>query len=217
MRIILEWREYKKPKLDYFKKVLDIPKTKVEFICDRLDLDFSKIKYLSSGKFGDAYKIDSKVLKLSTDRTEAKTVWHLLKEGNREGIIKYYSINQLSVKGQRIYVILMDYVTPFDKYVKGFKNSKLVIDFCYDVCEIIYKNWNSLTKEKYEELISERFDTFNSGVSNRLWDLYQKLSIYDKIDIHPWNIGVDKDGSYVIFDFSVLSTSVRKFNDPKEI
>lgn len=57
-------------KYKIFEKYWKIPKTKLEEICDSLKLDFNDIEYISSGNYGDAYKINDKVLKITSDVRE---------------------------------------------------------------------------------------------------------------------------------------------------
>lgn len=206
LRYIREWREYKKPPMSYFRKVVGLPGHVIDFICERLGLD--QAVYLSSGKYGDAYKVGDKVLKISLDKHEAKSVWKSIKSP-LDGVIKYYSVNQFRYRDRMVYIIVMDYVIPLDKKLSGDQ-----IDFCFDVCDIIYRNWGNLNRRFYDDMTSV-LDNFDSVISDKLWDLYKSLSKLGKVDLHPYNLGVDKHENYVVFDYSDLSVRVNKFDQAK--
>lgn len=208
---ILEWkREYKKKKSNYFTKRISISKIELESICDKLNIDYSLLKFISSGSFGNAYKIGDKVLKITSDKREAKSVNDIIKLGGNDSIVRYYSINIY----KNNYIILMDYLNPLEAYIKDDNLKKMIVD-CLD---IIYDNWNSLSIEELVEKISDKWvlNKYDFIYIDKVFNLY--FNIKDLIrnpDIHIGNIGVDKEGRFLIFDFTELSSFIRKFDDPK--
>ena len=204
MDYIKEWREHKKKKKYYFKKVVGMPKHDLENICDKLGLDFSKVKYLSSGQNGDAYQLGDKVLKITNDKSEAKSAWSVLNQ-NIEGIVKYYSVNQYKGK----YVIVMEYIVPLDKSLTPDQ-----LDFCFDLCTLIFDNWENLNRSYYQDLLSYNWDDYYEPIADKMWDLYENLSKLGPSDIHPRNIGINKNRDYVMFDYSLIRR-LTKFDQPK--
>jgi hypothetical protein len=198
----------------------------LEDICSILNLPFDKIKFLSSGSFGNAYQIGDKVLKISLDKNEAKSVYDIINSSQKDGIVKYYDISRYKLGGdQLVYVILMDYATPLDKYLVKMKNWDIpeLISYIEDITEIMRENWLDLeSKEHFIQLISDEYEIPISGfikdIIDKLWDLYLKIKKHTKSypDLHPYNVGVKKDGSLVLFDFADLST-VKKFDQPRII
>ena len=194
----------------------------MENICNKLNLPFSKLSFLSSGSFGNAYKIGDKVLKITLDKSEAKTAYDITKNGQREGIVNYYKVVMYRLKNKYVYVILMEYVKPLSNPSSesiDVSSSFNYYDFVWDVTEIMYNNWGKInSREEFLELISDKYDlpnrTFGNVILDRLFDLYQKVKKYKYVDIHPHNLGIRKDRSFVLFDFSEKK-SVRKFDIPE--
>jgi len=214
--------KYKKPKSRYFTKRIDISKTDLEDICNKLNLSFDKLSFLSSGSFGNAYKIGDKVLKITSDKSEAKTAYDITKNGQRKGIVNYYKVAMYKVKNKYVYVIVMEYVRPLSNPSSeniDVSSSFNYYDFVWDVTEIMYNNWGKInSKEEFLELVSATYElpnrTFGNVILDRLFDLYQKVKKYKYVDIHPHNLGIRKDRSFVLFDFSEKK-SVRKFDTPE--
>lgn len=63
-------------------------------ICQKLNLNTSDIKYIGSGSYGNAYKVGNKVVKITTHKDEAKSIFDLIKKNiETDNIVKYYSVN----------------------------------------------------------------------------------------------------------------------------
>jgi len=156
MKYLFEFKEYKKPKSIYYTKRIPISKLELENICKFVNLPFDKLKFLASGSLGNAYKIDDKVIKITTDKREAYSISKILDAGNKS-IIKYYSVNMYKLKNNYVYIIVMDYVLPLKKLIKdkGF-NVEKNLTFVESILDIIYKNWETLkTKNDFLRKIRE--------------------------------------------------------------
>lgn len=183
-----------------------------------MDIPFEGIKFLSSGQYGNAYKVGDKVLKITSDRLEAKTVFNMIKSGQYEGVVKYYKV----VKYDDVYLILMEHLYTLDKYIKKIDDD---LDYLYKITEMIYDNWASISsKETLEKIIEDVYDVpkhgFKRYIINKLWNLINKLkkNFKDKreLDIHPHNIGFNKNMELLIFDIRNDSNR-QKFNDIETI
>jgi hypothetical protein len=213
MEYILEWREYKKTKSNYTKRI-SISKIQLEDICDKLSLS-SNIKFLSSGMYGNAYKIDdNRVLKITTDKTEANSVSDLVEN---DSIVKYYSINQYKLNNEFVYIIVMDYVLPIlDHTGAGY------YEFITLLCDTIYFHWGNLTRLSFDELVEEvyhldKLSKLGKELIDKFWILYNNLQYLDKCpDLHYGNLGIDESGNIKLFDFNDLKR-VNKFNKPNII
>lgn len=211
----------KKPKSEYFTKRVPVTKLDLEQICDNLGLPFDKIRFLSAGSFGNAYKVGDKVLKISLDKTEAKSVYDLLQGEQNESVIKYYDISRYRIGKGFVYVIVMDYATPLVKYVDKIKKEdiKEFLECCTDV---FFESWGKLESRKdFEERILQEYDfdllpKMAVQLVGKLWTLYNNLKDEFKTypDIHIYNLGIKEDGELVMFDYNSLET-VRKFDQPR--
>lgn len=216
--------EVKKPKSDYFTKRVPVTKLDLSHICDELDLPSDELKFLSSGAFGNAYKIGDKVLKITSDKREAKSVYDLIQTGQKKGVVNYYDILRYKLGNGYVFVIVMDYVTPLDKYANGNVKDSDIVDYLFSLCTVIHKNWREIeSKSHFYELIEEEgYEVPESGftkmITDKIWVLYNKIKGYTEEypDIHPYNMGIKSDGSIALFDFSDLGT-VRKFDQPRII
>ena len=218
---IIEGRESKKPKSEYFTKRVAITKLDLEEICQNLNLEFNKVKFLSSGSYGNAYQIGDKVLKITTDMREAKTAYDIINSNQKEGVVKYYDVSRFKIKDRFLYVILMDYVTPLDKYLSEHIKGWDAIEFVEDIIVFICDRWTTLkSKDEIMNYLSEYYVMggvgFTSAIVDKIWNLYQKIKTYTKDypDLHPFNMGIKSDGEIVLFDFTDLET-VRKFDKPR--
>ncbi len=219
-RFLERFREPKKPISTYFTKRIDISKIELENICNKLNIPFEGIKYLSSGQYGNAYKIGDKVLKITSDRLEAKTVFNMIKSGQYEGVVKYYKV----VKYNDVYLILMEYVYPLDKYIKKI-NDDSILNYLYHILYLLQQKWNIISsKEILEKTIEDVYDVPKSGfkryIIDELWNLIDKLkkNFKDKkeLDIHPHNMGFNKNKELLIFDIRNYS-NWQKTNDIETI
>ena len=219
MEYLLEWREYKKIKSNYYTKRIPISKIQLEDICDKLDLSNKDIKFLSSGRYGNAYRIGDKVLKITTDKTEANSISSLISSNiNNDSIVKYYSINRYKLGKEFVYVILMDYLKPIMDYISnnGYYN------FINLILDIIYDNWNDMSISKFNEHIEkeysiDRLPKLAKDIISKFWKLYNDLKHLKKCpDLHYNNLGIDKNGNIVMFDFTDFRR-MKKFDAPNII
>lgn len=215
--------ESKKSKSDYFTKRVPVTKLDLAHICEELGLQAEELKFLSSGAYGNAYKIGDKVLKITSDKKEAKSVYDLIQNGQKKGVVNYYDILRYKLGKGYVFVILMDYVTPLDKYANENVKDSDIMDYLFSLCEVIHINWRKIeSKSHFYELIGEEYEVPESGftkmITDKVWVLYNKIKRYteDYPDIHPYNMGLKSDGSLVLFDFADLGT-VRKFDQPRII
>lgn len=215
--------ESKKSKSDYFTKRVPVTKLDLGHICEELGLPFDQLKFLSSGAYGNAYKIGDRVLKITSDKKEAKSVYDIIQKGQKKGVVNYYDILRYKLGKGYVFVILMDYVTPLDKYANENIKDSDIMDYLFSLCDIIHENWRKIkSKDEFYELIEDKYEVPESGftkvITDKLWTLYNKIKGYteDYPDIHPYNMGLKSDGSLVLFDFADLGT-VRKFDQPRII
>lgn len=211
-----KFREPKKPISTYFTKRIDISKIELEDICIKMDIPFDQTKFLSAGSFGNAYKVgDDKVLKITSDPIEAKCVYGIIKAGQYNGVVNYYKI----LRYKSMYLILMDYVYPLDKYIKKIDDES-ILTYMYAITDLIFTKWSEIvSKDSLEEIIENEYDVPQSGfkryIIGKLWDLVEKLKQNfekSKLDIHPYNLGFSKDKDLLMFDIRDESNR-QKFND----
>lgn len=187
--------------LEYFERKIYSVKSSVYLIslikriCRKLNLVY--IDYISSGSFGDAFEVDDrgirKVLKITTDREEAKTS-KLLRGKDLPGIIKVYDVFRVrseNLKRFENYVIIMDKVNPLNK--RTLSSLDRAIDKITDDESFIIPNAvDDLPESKIKTELKKIIDSLKSiGLKE------------DKVDIHSGNIGMNKDG-LVLFDLSVV-------------
>mgnify|MGYP003563412001 FL=1 len=174
------------------------------------------IKFLSSGKYGNAYKIDDKVLKITSDKTEANSISNLISSNiSNKSIVKYYSINRYKLGSEWVYIILMDYLTPIMDYI----NNSNYYDFTTTICNIIYDNWDEMSILEFNEYIEEiyslnKLPKLAKNIISKFWKLYNDLKYLKKCpDLHYNNLGIDKNGNIVLFDFTDFKR-IKKFDKP---
>ena len=80
MKYLKELKEFRylKPKHPYGSKSISLSKIELGDICQKLNIDINKVKFLSSGSYGNVYSFDNKVLKVTTDKREAKMALDLI-------------------------------------------------------------------------------------------------------------------------------------------
>lgn len=220
-----EFVEPKKEKRPYGTKIVPISKIDLERICEILELPFDKVKYITAGKYGNAYKIDDKIIKITTDKAEAEDVYNLI-NSNRDYssvIVDYYDIFRYKIRGIEYYVILMDYVIPLETYIKKIKNTDqdILVTYLYELTEVIYSNWENINSiDDFDEKF--QYDVPDSGFQNfifhEIWRIFitlkRKFKISQPIDIHPGNMGLTSDNKLVLFDFT-SSDGANKFDKPR--
>jgi len=217
-----EYREYKKPKSNY-SKVINISKIELRDLCLKLNLNSNEMKYLGCGSYGNAYRVGDKVLKITEHKDEAKSVYNLIKHNFKiPGIVNYHSVNMFKHKNEYLYVIVMDYVQPLNKFLEkkfgNYHNQQKIIDYMLD---IVWDKWDKLKLYNYfVKLVGKKYDTDNRTIiylMEKVWDLYQNLQPYlpKCPDLQTGNIGV-KDDKFIYYDYASCSY-VRKYNDPSLI
>jgi len=229
-------RETKKSQKTYYKKKINTTKMDLEGICDLLKLPFDDLQYLGSGSFGDAYRVGDKVIKLTTDLFEAKSVYNLIQNKRFiNSIVKYYSVNMWKKnRYDYCYVILMDYVENFYKYCQKISNQNLFWNVIYSTIDVVYYNWKKIKNLRdFIEKIEKEVDYINNydnkteeikpfkiksklyiSIVDKFWDLYLDLEYLKKSpDLHIDNLGI-KDDRLVLFDFREFEIVFNKFNLP---
>lgn len=171
------------PKFVEVKDPIDTLKVIIEKICKEMGL-VDKVRYLNAGSYGMAFKVGSKVIKLTSNRSEAKMAKDLI--GKKiPNVINYYKIKW--VRKYEIWAILMDLV---DTPTKGDKKILDIFDYCED--------WSEVVDEIEDRNISK-------SEAKSLWREYQKLkkslekSGIPMDDLHSGNIG-RLGGELVHFD-----------------
>lgn len=215
MKFINEWKEYKKPKSNYFTKKVNISKIELEDICDILNINDDP-KFISSGKYGNAYKIGNKVLKITTDLMEAKSIYSIVNsKNNNNSIVKYYSINRYKLRGKFVYIIIMDYVETITNYLNKYKYKKEYIELISDCIDIILSN-NIRSKEDINnELNDYGWIKYNNFFIDKIWNLFKNIKNIKDLDIHIDNIGI-KNGEFILFDYREYC-QLNKFDSPEII
>lgn len=186
-------------KFKIFEKYWKIPKTKLEEICDSLKLDFNDIEYISSGNYGDAYKINDKVLKITSDVREYVDVKNIIGK-NKPGIVKYFDTK---IYKPNCFIILMEYVTPLSEYIIN----KYDYENISDLVNILFGNWFKIKNiSDYISFIEEEYiiDRKHLTIIQKLYKFYSKIKQLNRPDVHIGNIGVDKNGDFIMFDYNKL-------------
>jgi len=178
-----------------------LKKHEIYDICNELNLDYNSIKYVGSGNNGDAYRINDKILKITTDNKEVNTALTILNK-NINGVVNYYKV----FKFKEYNVILMDYVTPLEKYI-NIKNPNY-LNFVDDLMNEISINWGKINNfNEYINLVNDLFDYSKKDIFYtivvKLYQLYNKLKqLKHNPDFHIYNIGINKNNELVLFDFN---------------
>lgn len=211
----------------YGDKVFYISKTELEEICNKLHINSNNIKYLSSGAFGNAYKIDNKVLKITNDNFEYLSVIKMLNK-NIPGVVNYYN----AIRYKNFYCILMEYVIPLEEYINNNNNKYFYFDY---IINAIYNNWNKMRKYnfndflelikdiKQEEEITEKLkldDTltnFEYNIVKKSFELYTKLKQKPAPDFHLGNIGINSKGDFVLYDYKIVGLKEDKLRNKIKI
>jgi hypothetical protein len=221
MKYLKELKEFRylKPKHPYGSKSISLSKIELGDICQKLNIDINKVKFLSSGSYGNAYSFDNKVLKVTTDKREAKMASDLIKNANIS-VVKYYNVFRYQSKGLMLWVIIMDRVEVLNdfidkmKYDQGYKS---LVDLATD---IIFYNWGSLEKEEYINGIEEEYNLdkpFSKKLVTQIWNCYFNLKDLPKLDFHNYNLGYNSDGELVLFDATPIKSRVNRFDEPNII
>jgi len=172
-------------------------------ICQKLNINYKDLKYLSSGNFGDAYKINDKVLKITNDLREIKDIKNIINK-KIDGVVKYYNIIKIS---ENTYVILMEYVKPLATFIK---DNNIDDEYVIDIINILIYNWRNINnKEDYINLIKNHYILKEKSsdyiIAYKMFDLYKKLKKFKKYpDLHLGNLGLNKNNEIVMFDFNKL-------------
>ena len=121
-----ELKKYLKPKHPYGSKTIKMSKVELDKICQKLNI--KDIEYISSGSYGDAYSFDDKVMKITTDKREAKFAYDFIGVDDPH-LIKYYNVYRY----EKYYVIIMDKVTPLKQYLRSinYKNFEFLKNLIY--------------------------------------------------------------------------------------
>lgn len=183
------------------------------------ELGYDKIRYISSGSYGDCWKVthgnDVKVLKITTDMQEAKIAERIRKISHSNHIISYYDVRRINPhKGEErifkrydIYSILMDYITPLEKHPDYYLIDSIII-FQGEV------GGNTINKMHIESKLFEfgyDLDEKSNYWINQLKETFEalkKIGIQPTdADIHSGNLGYSSDNILVYFDISTFDFS----------
>ena len=196
-------------------KLLRISKIILEEVCSDFNLDFSKLKFLNSGSFGNAYSINDKVLKITTDIREVNDVYNIIGK-KLQGVVKYYKIQK--VRNTLYYAILMEKVITLEEFIKN-KNFKIgnIVNYIDWILWYIWEYWNKIEnldefiKILKKEEVSVKENHFEMWLIHKIWNLYKKIKWLKRPpDLHSGNIGFDKDENLVYFDFNKIGNNYRK-------
>ena len=204
-----EWKKLKKGGLYGIKSIL-ISKVELGNICNELNIDIDKVRFISSGFFGNAYSFDDKVMKITSDLNESKMISDILKsKKDNKSIVKYYGIWRYKSK-RTFSIIIMDKVIPLSEKVKDNIN---LFNF---VTDTIFRNWGFLKYDEYISSIESKYTikkTFMKNIINDIWKCYSNLKHLPTLDFHIYNLGYSKNNDLVIFDITPLDTKIRRFDD----
>lgn len=191
-------------------KTLKISKILLDSVCSDFNLDHSKLKFLDSGFFGNAYEIDDKVLKITSDIREVNDVYKIVGK-KLPGVVKYYKIKK--IENSQYYAILMDKVITLEDYIKKYNDIKKVKKFINHILNNLYYNWNDINNFDYFKKlvlyeISE--EKYMNWFLLKFWNFYKKLKFLDNFpDINFYNIGIDKKNELIFFDYN-KSKNIKK-------
>lgn len=210
-----EWK-YLKQKSPYGSKSILISKIELDNICQKLNIDSNKIKFISSGSNGNAYSFDNKVLKITTDKSEAKMAWNLIKNDNKS-IVKYHGVWRYQSKGM-FWIIIMDKLEGLNEFIdRHLRNTQSYKSLANLATDIIFNKWGNLTSELYLNEIEEEYilDTpFAKKLINQIWDCYFNLKDMPKLDFHSYNLGYNNERVLVLFDISPIKLRINRFDEP---
>ena len=221
MKYLKELKEFRylKPKHPYGSKSISLSKIELGDICQKLNIDINKVKFLSSGSYGNAYSFDNKVLKVTTDKREAKMASDLIKNANIS-VVKYYNVFRYQSKGLMLWVIIMDRVEGLNDFFNKMKYGRGYESLAYLATDIIFHNWGSLEKEDYINSIEEEYNLdkpFSKKLVTQIWNCYFNLKDLPKLDFHNYNLGYNIDGELVLFDATPIKSRVNRFDEPNII
>ena len=140
----------------------------------------SNVKYINSGTFGMAFVVDDKIIKLTSNKSEAMVAKSLI--GRKiPHCVNYYDI--VYIKRYNIYAILMDKaekLSPTEKGVVGKLSDSVVIMNDYDKLK---KKFSDISDSKLKKIYKDFREMYKSLKDNN-------ISIQD---LHEGNIGYIND------------------------
>jgi len=184
------------------------------------ELGYSRIRYISSGSYGDCWKVttgeDTKVLKITTDMQEAKFAEKLRKINHIDHIVDYYDVRRIKsdkFKRYDVYSIIMEYVKPLEKHPDYYlidaiiifqqESRKDYIDYKYIISKL----------EEFGYDIDDKANFYINQLKETLLSL-EKIGIPpSKVDLHSGNFGYKNDNTLVFFDISSFDFSWLKLKD----
>lgn len=173
-------------------------------------LGYGSTKYVGSGNFGLVYDVgDGKLLKITTDRSEAINANKLRQKPMTKHIINYYDVRRIkNPKDEKYYSIVMDKVSPLNSdysfYSGIFKiflnpdiSDKDTFDYVFDYLER-YKS-----EEEFDKLLS----FYKTKLQPQRQSILKEFKKYGVpvLDAHSNNVGFDIDGNFVFFDIGLQS------------
>ena len=171
---------------------------------------YQKLDYLGSGLFGAAYDIgDGKVLKLTTDHTEANENIYL-KGKDLKHIAEPYEVSKINVKDDKdIYIIVLEKLetdpSTYKKHIKlldDFFEENIGRGFADIIGDYIHYGWDdSIETIEYKRFLKNNPETaeFFQGILN-IADELKKHNVGSMDFVSYTNLGYKSDGSLAFFD-----------------
>lgn len=140
-------------------------------------------KYLGSGMFGHAHYIGNKrVLKLTTDKSEAVNSKKIMGRKNNT-ISNIYDVRAFeTTKGKRYYVIILEYLQP----LKGLNNLYMELEDEINELNNVHLDVSVLNNIRDKNIRSMLLSFVENG-SRETWDKFQWLYMDKKYDKYDFN------------------------------
>lgn len=174
--------------------------TEQEFY-ERNKLDPERFSYAGSGDFGEAYYVgDHKVLKKTSSRSEFRIAKEIM-QGGYPAFVKIYDVEEIT--NPHNYFILQEEVDvdsdiedTFIRFNSMLETQQVPLSYMshFDEDEYIESGGDEVVKGKIDQEILD----FMAEIEDIVRD-YKKLGI-EAVDIHPANLGRNKQGKLIAFD-----------------
>lgn len=160
-------------------------KMAIPIIAEALGIDAGDIEFTGSGSYGIAFTVDNKVIKITTDESEARTA-HYLMGHEYSHLIKYYDVKRIG--NLEVYAILMDRVETLSE-----KEKKIVSSIADEYGETISDFLENYENVDVGELDRQGYKRDYVNILNQLSIIFQQLSkigiMDDYTDVHINNLG----------------------------
>jgi len=173
-------------------------------------LGYNSVKYIGQGNFGLAYDVgDGKILKITTDKSEAANANRLRKKPITKHIINYYDVRAINNPRNRdYYSIVMDAVTPLNnqnyrlfyadiyrRFLDPNLSDKKVFDHVFEYLE----------RYETEDYFDECLNFYKKKLAPQRQSILKEFKKYGipTNDAHSSNVGFDDEGNFVYFDIGM--------------